>query len=57
MPSAFCQPVRAHRAAAGDELPDDAYRTEPLELLGGWDFDFDDQRETKQRLPPLTALC
>jgi hypothetical protein len=43
--------VRAHRTAADDELPDDAYGTEPLELLGGCDFDSDDQREIKQRLP------
>ena len=50
-------PASAHRAATGDEIPDDAYRMEPLELLGGWDFNFDDQREIKQRLPQLTALC
>lgn len=43
--------------ATGDELPSDAYRLEPLELLGGWDLDFDDQEEMKQRLPQLTALC
>jgi hypothetical protein len=49
--------ARAHRAATGDEISDDAYRMEPLELLGGWDFNFDDQREIKQRLPQLTALC
>ena len=50
-------PASAHRAATGDEIPDDAYRMEPQELLGGWDFNFDDQREIKQRLPQLTALC
>lgn len=55
--SALYIPARAHRAATGDEIPDDAYRMEPLELLGGWDFNFDDQREIKQRLPQLTALC
>jgi hypothetical protein len=54
--SALYIPARAHKAATGDEIPDDAYRREPLELLGG-DFNFDDQREIKQRLPQLTALC
>ena len=38
-------------------LTSDACRLEPLELLGGWDLDFDDQEEMKQRLPQLTALC
>ena len=55
--SALYIPARAHRAATGDEIPDDAYRMAPLELLGGWDFNFHDQREIKQRLPQLTALC
>ena len=50
-------PARAHSAAADDEIPDDAYRMAPLGLLGGWDFNFDDQREIKQPLPQLTALC
>lgn len=55
--SALYIPARAHRAATGDEIPGDAYRMEPLELLGGWDFNFDDQREIQQRLPQLAALC
>ncbi len=55
--SALYIPAEAHRAATGDELPGDAYRREPAELLGEWDFNFDDQREMKQRLPWLTALC
>ena len=50
-------PARAHRAATGDELPADAYPSESSELVGGWDFDFGDQREMKQRLPRLTTLC
>ena len=55
--SALHIPARAHRAATGDEIPDDASRMEPRDLLGGWDFNFDDQQEIKQRLPRLTALC
>jgi hypothetical protein len=43
--SALYVPVRTYRAATGDEIPDHAYRMEPLEQLGGWDFNFDDQRE------------
>ena len=27
--------ARSHRAATGDEIPGDAYRMEPLDLLGG----------------------
>jgi hypothetical protein len=33
--SALYIPARAHRAATGDEIPDDASRMEPRELLGG----------------------
>jgi hypothetical protein len=44
-------PARAHRAATGDEIPDDAYRMELLDLLGGWDFNFDDQREISAGYP------
>jgi hypothetical protein len=33
--SALYIPARAHRAATGEEIPDDAYRMEPLELLDG----------------------
>jgi len=54
---ALVSPSLTCMLATGDELPSDAYRLEPLELLGGWDLDFDDQEEMKQRLPQLTALC
>jgi hypothetical protein len=28
-------------SVTGDEISGDAYRMEPLELLGGWDLNFD----------------
>ena len=49
-------PAQAHKAATGEELPAAAYTTRPPELVGGWDFDFDDWPEMKRRLPHLTAL-
>ena len=50
-------PAQAHRAATAEELPANAYTPGPLEPVGGWDFDFDDQLEMRRRLPRLTRLC
>lgn len=45
-------PARAHRAAAGQELPPHSSPIPYWELDPAWDFDFDDRTEMKRRLPP-----
>jgi len=46
-------PLRAHRAATGEVLPEEAYSVSYPELDTGWDFD--DRTEMGRRLPRLTA--
>jgi hypothetical protein len=46
----------AHVAATGEELPGDSFRIDYPALDPDWDFDFDDSREIRRRLPRLAAL-
>lgn len=48
-------PLRAHEAATGEILPEEAYSVRYPELDTGWDFD--DRTEMGRRLPRLTARC
>lgn len=61
-PSIECEqtlyiPMRAYRAAFGEELPADAFTIRYPEPDAGWDFDFGDRTKMERRLPRLTALC
>ncbi|MFH8388039.1 hypothetical protein ACH4E7_45445 [Kitasatospora sp. NPDC018058] len=46
----------AHRAATGEELPNDAFTIRYPELDPEWDFDFEDGDKLGRRLPRLADL-
>jgi hypothetical protein len=47
---------RAHRAATGEDLPDEAWEPGDRPPLDpSWDFDFEDEAEMRRRLPRLAA--
>ncbi|MFD9601596.1 DUF4240 domain-containing protein [Streptomyces sp. NBC_01224] len=46
----------AHRAATGEDMPDDSFTIDYPGLDPEWDFDFDDAERVALRLPKLDAL-
>ncbi|MFI9040946.1 DUF4240 domain-containing protein [Streptomyces sp. NPDC053726] len=46
----------AHRAATGEDMPDDSFTIDYPDLDPEWDFDFDDAERVALRLPKLDAL-